>query len=543
MVAHRETLRRLLAELSSVVVSALLSALRRRGAHELFLWLEPPGMPLVVVEVHLRAGMSTLFRRPPAWGEPTQCAPWAEELWGTRVVRLELHPTERRVRWVLEDEQEVLFFLYGTAHSGVIVRDSSGQLRDSLGAPRAVLEALLGAPPRQLPVWEAYPPEVPIARALAQDHHQLGIVYARELCYRCSLAPETPLGMLLEEERRRLRQLVPEFCRQLAESPSALLLRRPEGPPIVSLVPLQEYPELLAVFTSISDAVAERVRQTLLWAEFQHERLQLHQRLERYAQQLARWRQEAQERLRQASLPERYRLWGSLLLAQMHLHERGRQEIELTDWTGAPQRIPLDPAKSLRENAESYFQRARRAEEALQSAHRVLPLLQQRECLVQELRSQLQQATTRRQLREVARRLEELFPPRELITRTGERIRVFHLADGYMLYVGKDARSNEVLTFTLARPHDLFLHVRGASGAHGILRGLRKGELPPRAVLEQAAAIVAYYSRMRSSALVPVVYTWRKYVRKVKGIVGAVQLEREELLWIRPLAPAASESP
>jgi predicted ribosome quality control (RQC) complex YloA/Tae2 family protein len=55
--------------------------------------------------------------------------------------------------------------------------------------------------------------------------------------------------------------------------------------------------------------------------------------------------------------------------------------------------------------------------------------------------------------------------------------------------------------------------------------------------------LVAYYSRARSASLVPVLYTWRKYVRKLKGTLGAVRLEREELVWVQPLPPTASQSP
>ncbi|GBD06355.1 hypothetical protein HRbin21_00144 [bacterium HR21] len=543
MIAHRETLQRLLGELSPRVCAASLVALRRRGQYELFLWFASPAAPTVIVEAHFRAGLSTVFCRPSTWKEPERTVPWAEELWGKRLVHLELHPTERQLRWVLETGQELLFFLYGTAQSGVLLRERDGQIRASLGAPRAVLEKLADAPPRRLPGWEEYPAETPLVRALAQDRHQLGSFYAHELCQRCGIAPDTPLGQLSEHERERLRQMLSEFCRELTESSSAFLFRRPEGPPLVSLLPLRGYSEPIAVFCSISDAVAERVRQTLLWEEFRRERLQLQQRLERHARQLARWRQEAEQCLHHAPVSERERLWGNLLLMQPGLHERGRSEIVLPDWEGNPQRIPLDPAKSLRENAEAYFQRARRRDEAGRRARHNLPLLQEREHFVHELLAQLQQVTTRRQLREIAQRLQELFPPREMTTRTGERLRVFHLAAGFVLYLGTDARSNEALTFRFARPHDVFLHVRGTSGAHGILRGPRKGELPPMPILEQAAAVVAYYSRARSASLVPVLYTWRKYVRKLKGTLGAVRLEREQLVWVRPLPPTASESP
>ncbi len=543
MISHRETLRRLLAELEPLLCSASVKALRQRGGYELFLWIEPIGAPETIVEVHLRAGLTTLFRRPPSWREPERTAPWAEELWGSRILRVALHPVERQVRLVMESGEECILFLYGTAHSGALVRDRCGQCRSCLGAPREVLEHLLQAPPRQLCSWEDHAPQTPLVRALAQDRHQLGTIYARELCHRCGIEPEVPLEGLSAEQRNCLRSALVELHRELASSSTVFLLRRPEGPPLVSLIELKEYPERLAVFDCVSDAVAERVRRTLLWEEFTRTQRQLRQRLEQLKRQLTHQRLRMEERLQHEPDVERYRLWGNLLLAHPQRRERGRSEITVSDWAGALHHIALDPAKTLQENADAYFRQARRLEEALRVARQRIPVLHDQERVLGELLEQLQHAQTERELTRIARRLQELFPPRELSIRTGERIRIFPLGDGFVLYIGKDARSNEALTFRFARPHDLFLHVRGFPGAHGILRGPRKGELPPMQLLEQAAALVAYYSRGRSSAIVPVVYTWKKYVRRVKGSVGAVRLEREELLWVRPAAPVGWESP
>jgi predicted ribosome quality control (RQC) complex YloA/Tae2 family protein len=63
-------------------------------------------------------------------------------------------------------------------------------------------------------------------------------------------------------------------------------------------------------------------------------------------------------------------------------------------------------------------------------------------------------------------------------------------------------------------------------------------DTPPRAVIEQAAAIAAWHSKARTSGLAPVMVTEKKYVRKPrKAPPGAVVVEREEVLMVEPALP------
>lgn len=50
--------------------------------------------------------------------------------------------------------------------------------------------------------------------------------------------------------------------------------------------------------------------------------------------------------------------------------------------------------------------------------------------------------------------------------------------DGYPIFVGRNARENDALTFGLARSEDLWLHARNVPGSHVVVR-LEKGTEPP----------------------------------------------------------------
>ncbi|NTV97901.1 MAG: DUF814 domain-containing protein, partial [Chlorobiaceae bacterium] len=100
------------------------------------------------------------------------------------------------------------------------------------------------------------------------------------------------------------------------------------------------------------------------------------------------------------------------------------------------------------------------------------------------------------------------------------------------LLIGKNAENNDRLTFGHARPDDIWLHARGTSGSHCVLKGSGMDHLDE---IKTAAAIAAWHSSAKHSELVPVIYTLKKYVRSSKKLAkGQVIVERENVLFVRP---------
>jgi hypothetical protein len=116
--------------------------------------------------------------------------------------------------------------------------------------------------------------------------------------------------------------------------------------------------------------------------------------------------------------------------------------------------------------------------------------------------------------------------------------RTYRSSGGLDIWVGRGAASNDALTFRAAAPEDVWLHARDAAGAHVVLRW-RRPEPPPARDLEEAALLAAWHSRSRGSAVVPVDWTRRKYVRKPRGgAPGLVVVQRCETVMVRPDAEA-----
>lgn len=123
----------------------------------------------------------------------------------------------------------------------------------------------------------------------------------------------------------------------------------------------------------------------------------------------------------------------------------------------------------------------------------------------------------------------------------GRPYRSFSLA-GFEILVGKAATDNDHLTFNVAQPHDLWLHVAGGTpGSHVVIRNPEKGAVPDE-VTRCAAALAAWYSKARNAARVEVHLCRAGDVKKTRGApAGQVQIARYKSLKVAP-APFAGET-
>jgi predicted ribosome quality control (RQC) complex YloA/Tae2 family protein len=88
--------------------------------------------------------------------------------------------------------------------------------------------------------------------------------------------------------------------------------------------------------------------------------------------------------------------------------------------------------------------------------------------------------------------------------------------DGYTIYIGRDARSNDHLTFNMADKEDIWLHVKGVPGSHVIIRV--RENLPTPEIIKTAANFAKRNSKAKNEDSVKVVYCQRKFVKKDPGM-------------------------
>ena len=111
--------------------------------------------------------------------------------------------------------------------------------------------------------------------------------------------------------------------------------------------------------------------------------------------------------------------------------------------------------------------------------------------------------------------------------------RTYRSSGGLEIRVGRSSKTNDDLTFRHSSPNDIWLHARSVPGSHVILRWSNPEGSPPARDLEEAARLAAFHSKARTSAIVPVDWTRRKYVRKPRGAPpGAVVPQRVKTLFV-----------
>jgi len=115
------------------------------------------------------------------------------------------------------------------------------------------------------------------------------------------------------------------------------------------------------------------------------------------------------------------------------------------------------------------------------------------------------------------------------------KIKKFQSSTSLEILVGQDDESNDYLTFRVGHPNDVWFHVSGTAGSHVILRcGETKGQ-PDKESLREAAALAAWFSKMRTGGKVAVSHCFVKQVGKPRGMrSGKVTIKSAKKLLVRP---------
>ena len=109
-------------------------------------------------------------------------------------------------------------------------------------------------------------------------------------------------------------------------------------------------------------------------------------------------------------------------------------------------------------------------------------------------------------------------------------------SDGLTMYVGRSASQNEMTTFKLGAPSDIWLHTRSIPGAHVIIKSM--GRDVPQSTLEEAAGLAAYFSKARNERSVEVDDAQRRQVRRITdGPLGMVSYHAQATIRVTPRAP------
>ncbi|HWQ26536.1 MAG TPA: NFACT RNA binding domain-containing protein [Chlorobaculum sp.] len=457
-----------------------------------------------------------------------------------QVTGVAMAPRDREIRFTLEDGHTIVLRLFSADTNVLLVRD------------RKIVEAFKEGKDLEGCSFDEDAECVPVFRTLES-------LTGSESLFRQKLEA----AVSEESLEKRLSSILPGFDRRLARqliaragsedperlflaftsifyelaSPSPCVIEKPDHPPSFSILE-SVGGKTVTSFDTVLDAMSHYSRKM-------HRYVHLHDRAGDMRRGLIKMIGKAEKELasRDASEMEAsakgYETFGHLLTGAIGKVRPGSEQVtvpNIFDPAFQQKTIAVKPELNIQENAAWYFAQASKSRKkliGLQTRHAKL----RRE--LEALRRKLDEIDAAETPDEIQQLLDARSPANVRSSSAGLRneekkspFRTIPLTRTITLYVGRNAENNELLTFEHARPDDVWLHARGASGSHCVLKGAGMHNMSE---IRRAAEIAAWYSSARTSGLVPVIYTQKKYVRKAKGAAGSVIVEREKVVMVRPL--------
>jgi len=222
----------------------------------------------------------------------------------------------------------------------------------------------------------------------------------------------------------------------------------------------------------------------------------------------------------------KWQIQGELILAYGSALEAGAEKLEAIDYEGNAIEIRLDPEQDFKQNANRFFDKAKRAKARLGMVRDQLARLQADLADLEAFSARVESADRLRAIEDLheeakgRRWLNKPPPPKankEDRPYEGHRVRELLGPGGYAVLYGENAESNDYLTLRVAKPNDWWLHIRGSTSAHVVIQTRNQPDRVQKETLMFAAKVAVQNSPSKHAGYVPVDYTLKKYVRKPKG--------------------------
>lgn len=179
----------------------------------------------------------------------------------------------------------------------------------------------------------------------------------------------------------------------------------------------------------------------------------------------------------------------------------------------------IDQTKTLNENAQIHYKSYQKARRTITSVDKLIKKLREDIDVLEEISFFLTLNDV--DIVDIEEQLSSFGynKPTKKVKKTNNKqsnpLKIFYM-DTY-IYVGKNSRQNDYITHSLANKEDYWLHVKDAPGSHVII----KSNAPSKEVIELAAMLAAYHSKLKLSNQIPVTFTKVKNLRKIPGRPGS----------------------
>ena len=378
---------------------------------------------------------------------------------------------------------------------------------------------LLTADPAEIVRAAGSLPSATFAKAFVSATTGVGKATAGELLAAADILPQTV--RLESAEARSLAQRIAELQQRLrveAAVPVYALVSPTNQVKTILALPPTELASGLSVrqFSDINSAINFAVSLTPIQLP-QHEQLQKLVTAE--SAKLTRKLQALREDLLHAEDAEGQRMLADTLMANLYQLRKGQTSAELVNiYDGTPVTIKLNPVLSPTDNAQAYYKRYNKFKRAQSEVRQQLEATESTLSYLASLDASLMTATTKNEIEEIRQEmvaqglLKEMGKKKKAPLQKSQPLHI-KLREGVDLYIGKNNKQNDYVTFTIGGPRDLWLHTKDIPGSHIIM----KAAAPQEGDIALAVELAAYFSKARSGSNVPVDCVERRYVKKPAG--------------------------
>lgn len=430
------------------------------------------------------------------------------------VQEVEMYENERAFSLHFLGDFVLLFKLYGNRSNIILFRDGEFQ---SLFQSRLKKDAEISLAKIHRPIqqsWEEF-------QAHDGEYGALFPTFGKEIkAHIHSLGYE-------EAHLKRRWEIVQEVLAEL-EDPTIYVYHQEDG---VYLSLLKLAGEALYVGHDPLEALNALYKFHYSIGEFLKEKNQLIVFFQRAQDKARLYLQDLQKQgfKRQESVP--YEEIANIIMAHLHLIPANVSSVELPDfYRDGIIKVKLNASLTATQNAENYYRKAKNfSKELAHWQEQVDRKMEEIQIWAKRL-EEVSQATSRKQLNAFVPLMTKDTSQKEV-----EEIpfRVFDV-QGWTVWVGRNAKNNDLLTMKYMKRHDVWLHARDVAGSHVVIRNPQQ-KVVPKQVIEEAAGLAAHFSKRQHESLCPVIISSKKYLRKTKDLLaGQVIVDREEVILVPP---------
>ncbi|MCF0232524.1 MAG: NFACT family protein, partial [Enterococcus sp.] len=212
-----------------------------------------------------------------------------------------------------------------------------------------------------------------------------------------------------------------------------------------------------------------------------------------------------EKELHAAKNSEKYQLWGEILQANLYQLSAGQTEATLLNYYDNTMiTIPMDASLSPAKNASKYFKKYSKLKTAVREKTLQIEETKARKEYLDSILVMLQNSTS---IDAIDMIRDELYE-NNLIKKTRNnrnakkpKIRPleYEVNENFTIYVGRNNKENDHLTFKIASRNDLWLHTKDIPGSHVVIKSSSQNIHPTDEIIGIAASLAAFYSKARSS--------------------------------------------